>query len=88
MIRNLEYVMTIHAEEELENDGLNIFDIENAILSGEIVERQRDTDTKELKYLFKGKSLDDNEIIVVGKISLTSKLVIITVYTEENGKTN
>jgi hypothetical protein len=39
LIRNLKYVMTIHAEEELENDSLTIFDVENAILSGEIVER-------------------------------------------------
>lgn len=82
------YVMTIHAEEELENDSLTIFDAENAILSGEIVERQRDLDTGEWKYLFKGRSLDDSEIIVVGKISLTGKLVIITVYTEEDGSTN
>ncbi len=25
-IRSLEYVMTIHAEEEMENDGLSIFE--------------------------------------------------------------
>jgi ribosomal protein L27 len=37
--------MTTHAEDELENDGLSIFDVENAILSGEIIERQRDNET-------------------------------------------
>ncbi len=38
-IRNLEYVMTIHAEEEMENDNLSILDVENGVLTGEIVER-------------------------------------------------
>lgn len=32
-VRNLEYVMTIHAEEKMVNDDLSIFDIENGILS-------------------------------------------------------
>lgn len=82
-VRNLEYVMTIHAEEEMENDVLSIFDVENAILTGEILERQKDAITNEWKYLIGGKTLDDDDIIVVAKISLTEKLVIITVYREK-----
>lgn len=31
-IRSLEYVMTTHGEEEMENDNLSILDIENAAL--------------------------------------------------------
>lgn len=56
-IRSLEYVMTIHAEEEMENDALSIFDVENAVLTGEIVERQKDIETGEWKYLLAGKTL-------------------------------
>ncbi|HEX9961483.1 MAG TPA: DUF4258 domain-containing protein [Pyrinomonadaceae bacterium] len=82
-VRDLEYVMTIHAEEEMENDNLSIFDVENGILTGEIVERQKDLETGEWKYLFSGKTLDDEDIIVVAKISPTGKLVIITVYLEK-----
>ncbi len=82
-VRNLEYVMTIHAEEEMENDVLSIFDVENAILTGEIFERQKDAVTNEWKYLVGGKTLDDDDIIVLAKISLTDKLVIITVYREK-----
>jgi Domain of unknown function (DUF4258) len=83
-VRNLEYVMTIHAEEEMENDVLSIFDVENAILTGEILERQKDAVTSEWKYLVGGKTLDDDDdIIVVAKNSLTDKLVIITVYREK-----
>ncbi len=81
-IRSLEYVMTIHAEEEMENDALSIFDVENGILTGEIVERQKDRETGEWKYLIAGKTLDDARIVVVAKLSLTDKLVIITVYFE------
>jgi Domain of unknown function (DUF4258) len=82
-VRNLDYVMTIHAEEEMENDSLSILDIENGIATGEILERQKDIETGEWKYLIGGKTLDDNDIIAVVKISLTEKLVIITVYREQ-----
>lgn len=82
-IRSLEYVMTIHAEEEMENDKLSIFDVENGVLTGEIVERQHDRETGEWKYLLAGRSLNNVGIIVVAKLSLTHKLVIITVYFED-----
>jgi hypothetical protein len=78
--------MTIHGEEEMENDALSIFDVENVILSGEIVERQRDNMTGESKYLIAGKSLDDLNVnvVVVAKLSLTGKLVVLTVYRDED----
>jgi hypothetical protein len=41
-VRALDYVMTIHAEEEMEDDDLSILDVERAILTGEIIERQQD----------------------------------------------
>jgi hypothetical protein len=82
-VRNLEYVMTIHAEEEMVNDDLSIFDVENGILTGEIVERQKDSETDEWKYLIAGKTFDDDDIIIVVKLSETDKLVIITVYLED-----
>jgi predicted ATPase len=77
-----QYVMGIHAEEEMDEDGLTAFDVECGILTGEIVERQKDRTTGEWKYLVKGKSLGDEGIVVVGKLSLTGKLFIITVYLE------
>ena len=84
LIRSLEYVMTIHGEEEMENDKLSILDVENAVLTGEIVERQRDETTAESKYLLTGKTVDDTDITVVAKLGPTGKLVIITVYREDN----
>ena len=41
--------MTLHAEEEMDDDGLTIFDVECAILTGEIVQRQKDHGTGEWK---------------------------------------
>lgn len=88
LVRSLDYVMTIHGEEEMENDNLSILDIENVILSGEIVEHQHEETTGESKYLVSGKTLDDSDVTVVAKLGLTGKLVIITVYRNEDEHEN
>ena len=41
-VQQREYVMTIHAEEEMAEDGFTIFDVERVILAGKIIERQKD----------------------------------------------
>jgi len=79
-IRKLEYIMTIHADDEMNDDCLTIFDVERCILTGRILERRKDKDTAEWKYRINGRSLSNNEVEIVAKISPTGKLVIITVY--------
>jgi hypothetical protein len=79
-IRHCQYIVTIHGEEEMENDNIGIFDVENAILEGNIYERQRVKTSGEWKYCIKGRSIDNRKLEVVAKISVTNKLVIITVY--------
>ena len=75
--------MTTHAEEEMDNDGLTIFDVESVILTGEIIERQRDRKTREPKYLVRGETVDGaRSAIVVSKFGFTDTLVILTVYTD------
>ena len=81
-VRTCQYVMTLHAEEEMNDEDLTIFDVEHGILTGKIVERQKDQETGEWKYLVKGLTLAESEIFVVTKLSSTNKLVIITVYVE------
>jgi hypothetical protein len=81
-IRNRQYLMTLHAEEEMDEDELSIFDVESVILTGRIIERQKDTETAEWKYIVRGETLDGGLTCAIGKISVTSKLVIITVYRE------
>ena len=82
-VRALDYVMTLHAEEEMEDDDISILDVEHVILTGEIIERQQDQETGEWKYLIAGNTLTDDPIIVVAKLALTGTLVIITVYRDE-----
>jgi uncharacterized DUF497 family protein len=79
-IRTRQYVMTVHAEEEMANDNLSIFDVEHVILTGEIIERQKDRDTGEWKYLVEGETIAGDLAVVVAKLSVTNKLVMITVY--------
>lgn len=79
-LRARQYVMTLHAEEEMNEDGFSIFDVENGILTGRIIERQKDRQSGEWKYLIQGRTLADAEIVIVTKLSFTGKLVIITVY--------
>ena len=79
-IRTSQYIMSIHAEEQMCNDDLTIFDIEHSILTGKIIERQKDKTTAEWKYRIKGQTLNGYVVEIITKISPTGKLVIITVY--------
>ena len=80
LVRSRRYVMTVHAEEEMSDDDLTIFDVERAVLTGQIVERQKDGKTGEAKYLVKGRSITNGEIAVVAKLGASGRLVFITVY--------
>lgn len=79
-IRARHYVMTLHAEEEMDNDGLTIYDVEHGILTGKILERQKEKTTGEPKYRIRGRTVEDDSIEILAKVSPTNKLVIITVY--------
>lgn len=79
-IRTRQYVMTIHAEEEMSDDGLTIYGIEHSILTGKIVERQKDKSTGEWKYRIRGRTDEGDAVEALVKEGPTGKLVIITVY--------
>jgi hypothetical protein len=74
-IRLRQYVMTLHAAEEVEDDGFTIYDIERCILNGTITERQKEHTISEWKYLVQGMSFTDRGICVAAKFSVTGKLV-------------
>ena len=79
-IRMEEYVMTIHADEEMDSDALNIYDVEHAILRGEILERQKDAMTAEWKYRIQGPTIESGPIEIIVKLGPTGKALILTVY--------
>ncbi len=67
----------------MDEDKLSIFDVERAILTGAIIERQMNGEKGQWKYIVRGQIIDGSEIAVVAKLSLTNKMVIITVYRDE-----
>ena len=70
-IRRRQYVMTLHADEEMGEDGLSVYDVERGTLSGVILERQHDR--------LSGQTVAGGRVEVVAKIGPTHLLVIITV---------
>ena len=72
--------MTTHADEEADEDGLSVLDIESAILTGSIVERQKDRETREWKYVVHSQTLDGRRAFVVAQFGLVGRLYILTVY--------
>jgi len=79
-VRDNRYVLTVHARKEMIEDALSIFDVESAILTGEILERRKDRATAEWKYRIRGETIDaTGRIEVIAKISPTGKTVVITV---------
>lgn len=79
-IRQCQYVMTLHAEEEMTDDLLSIKDIEEIVLTGEILEQQQDQQIGVSKYRLRGRTLDGEIAEVVARLSMTGKVIIITVY--------
>ena len=80
LVRSLNYVVSLHAAEELEDDNLTILDLENIILTGRIVERQKNRATHETRVVIRGPTLDNREAKAVAKVGPTGALYIITVY--------
>ena len=79
-VRSLNYVVSIHAAEELDDDNITILDLENIVLTGKIIERQRDNRTREVKCVVRGVTLDERHAETVVKIGPTGKLFVITAY--------
>jgi hypothetical protein len=79
-IRDLDYVMTLHAEQEMADDDLTILDVERAVLEGAIRERQRDHQYRSWKYVIAGPTMGGETAEVVARLSVSGKLVIVTVY--------
>ena len=83
LIRSGEYLLSIHALEEMAEDDVLTEDVENVILTGSIVERQIDRATRERKYVFIGRDLAGDPVGLVAKIGAAGKAGFITVYREE-----
>ena len=82
-IRAGQYVVPFHAANELDDDDIRILDVENILLTGEVLERQRDPQTREWKYVIEGATLAGEAACCVVKIGPTGEVVIITAWIEQ-----
>ncbi len=75
-----QYDITAHAMEEMAEDNLDILDVEQAILGGQIVRSERE-DPRGTKYVVRGPAVDhQKQIGVVGRFKGNGRYLIITVY--------
>ena len=80
LVEQGDYILSIHAENELADDNLTEQDLEAAILNGKIISRQRDRIGRP-KYLIEGTTLEGEGLTAVVQLFQTRQLVvIITVY--------
>lgn len=79
LVRNGLYYLTEHADNEAVDEGFDIYDIEQGIITGKI----RRTWPKEEKFEFVGTALDKRKIGIVCRITRSRKVVIITVYEDK-----
>lgn len=79
-IRKNDYVLTFHAIDEMLEDELTEVELEQAILNGKIVSKQKDH-LRRTKYTIEGQSKNLRHIGSVCRFSDSGALlVIITVY--------
>ena len=72
--------MTVHAMEEMAEDDLDVIDIEEAVLNGQVVRSNKD-DPRGTRYTVEGVALDGQKLVaIVGRFHGTSRFLIITVY--------
>ena len=76
LVRNGLYYLTEHADDEADDDGFDIYDVEQGILTGKI----RRTWPKQGKYEVVGSALDGRRVGIVCRITQAGKVRVITVY--------
>jgi hypothetical protein len=79
-VRAQRYDVTKHAVDEMAEDGLDIVDVETAILNGTIAKTQKD-DPRGARYSFHGIAADGvTRVGSTGRFTETGRYLIITAY--------
>ena len=72
--------MTVHAIEEMAEDDLDIIDVEQAVLNGQVVRTEKD-DPRGTKCVIEGLATDgETSVGVVGRFQGGERYLIITIY--------
>lgn len=79
-IRLRQYDMTVHAVEEMAEDGLDIVDMEHAVLTGRVARIERN-DPRGNKHVIEGMAADGvTRVGVVGRFTGSGRYLIITAH--------
>ena len=81
-VRERDYFLSSHAEEEMVDDRLSRSDVEQAILSG-TVEKKLTRDRRGSRYRVIGHADDGRPVCVICRFHELGGLIIITVYVPE-----
>lgn len=79
LVQNGLYYLTEHADDEAQEDDLDIYDIENAILTG----RVRRIWPRGGKLEIVGESLDGRLVGVVCRLTRGNKVRVVTAYEDQ-----
>ena len=80
-VRNRDYYLSSHAEEEMAEDGFERQDVENAILQG-FIQKKLTHDYRGTRYRVEGPATDERPMHVLCRFKEAGPLIIITVYEE------
>ncbi len=81
-VRNRDYYLSSHAEEEMAEDSFERLDVENAILRG-FVQKKLTHDPRGTRYRVEGPANDGRLMHVLCRLKETGSLIIITVYEKD-----
>ena len=87
LVRQGRYEITVHADEEAQEDDVAISDIKNAIFTGHIIKKYT-SDPRGIRYKVLGKVKDGRLLNVVIRFTTLGEVRIITVFIyrgEKNG---
>lgn len=84
-VKEQNYRITIHAQQEANNDNLTKEDIEYVILNGKI-SKKLTHDPRGTRYVVTGKAPNNRIVSVVCRFLEIEKLSIITVYSRKGDK--
>lgn len=78
--------MSVHAMDEMAEDDLDILDVEQAILNGRVVRREKD-DPRGIKYIIEGLAIQGEiPVGIVGRFKGDERFLIITIYEISKGQ--
>ena len=81
-IRDRDYYLSSHAEEEMAEDGFERSDVEHAIFRG-FVEKKLTRDHRGTRYRIEGPANDGRLMHVLCRFPETGSLIVVTVYAKE-----